>query len=65
MEIVTTYILKADNGKVLKNKNTGLLTPSVWLKVSDNKDDWEEIDEPVIEEEPIEEIIDGEVIDEN
>lgn len=65
MEIITTYILKAEQGKILQNKITGVQTPSVWLKVGDNKDDWEEIDEPIIEEEPIEEIIDGEVIDEN
>lgn len=51
MIIETTYILRAEQGKVLRNKNTGIQTPSVWLKVGDSKDDWEEIDEPVIVEE--------------
>ena len=55
MEVVTTYILKADEGKVLKNKETGIETPSVWLKVGESKEDWEEIDEPIPEEEPEEE----------
>ena len=57
MTIETTYILKADEGKMLRNKIDGIETPSVWLKIGDNKDDWEEIDMPVEEtvEEPLEE----------
>lgn len=55
MEIVTTYILKADDGKILQNKKTGQMTPSVWLKIGEEKDDWEEIDPPAPEEEPEEE----------
>lgn len=53
MTIETTYILKADEGKMLRNKIDGIETPSVWLKIGDSKDDWEEIDLPV--EEPVEE----------
>ena len=53
MTIETTYILKADEGKLLRNKTTGLQTTAVWLKVGDSKDDWEEIDIP--EEDPVEE----------
>lgn len=49
MTIETTYILKADEGKILRNKNDGMETPSVWLKIGDSKDDWEEIDLPVEE----------------
>ena len=52
MKIVTTVILQADEGKILRNKITGLETPSVWLKVGDSQDDWEEIDEPQPEPEP-------------
>lgn len=60
MTIETTYILKADEGKILRNKIDGLETPSVWLKIGDSKDDWEEvelpeeIDMPAVEE-PLEE----------
>lgn len=46
MTIETTYILKADEGKILRNKIDGIETPSVWLKIGDSKDDWEEIDMP-------------------
>ena len=46
MTIETTYILKADEGKMLRNKIDGIETPSVWLKIGDSKDDWEEIDAP-------------------
>ena len=46
MTIETTYILKADEGKILRNKIDGIETPSVWLKIGDSKDDWEEIDAP-------------------
>lgn len=49
MTIETTYILKADEGKMLRNKIDGIETPSVWLKIGDSKDDWEEIDLPVEE----------------
>ena len=45
----------ADEGKILQNKVTGLQTVSVWLKVGESKDDWEEIDAPIPEEEPVEE----------
>lgn len=57
MTIETTYILKADEGKILRNKIDGIETPSVWLKIGDSKDDWEEIDIPdtPIEEQEIEE----------
>ena len=57
MTIETTYILKADEGKMLRNKIDGIETPSVWLKIGDSKDDWEEIDMPdtPIEEQEIEE----------
>lgn len=57
MTIETTYILKADEGKMLRNKIDGIETPSVWLKIGDSKDDWEEIDIPdtPIEEQKIEE----------
>ena len=51
MIIETTYILRAEQGKVLRNKINGTQTPSVWLKVGDSKDNWEEIDEPIIVEE--------------
>lgn len=54
MTIETTYILKADEGKILRNKIDGIETPSVWLKIGNNKDDWEEIDLPAVEE-PLEE----------
>ena len=50
MTIETTYILKADDGKILRNKIDGMETPSVWLKIGDSKDDWEEIDMPLPEE---------------
>lgn len=50
MHTETTVILKAEEGKILQNKNTGIQTPSVWLKVGDSQDDWEEIDEPLPEE---------------
>lgn len=50
MHIETTVILKAEEGKILQNKNTGIQTPSVWLKVGESQDDWEEIDEPLPEE---------------
>ena len=43
MHIETTYILRADEGKILRNKITGIETPSVWLKIGDNQEDWEEI----------------------
>ena len=46
MTIETTYILKADEGKILRNKIDGLETPSVWLKIGDSKDDWEEVELP-------------------
>lgn len=52
MTIETTYILKADEGKMLRNKIDGIETPSVWLKIGDSKDDWEEIDAPEPEPEP-------------
>lgn len=57
MTIETTYILKADEGKILRNKIDGIETPSVWLKIGDSKDDWEEIDIPdtPVEEQEIEE----------
>jgi len=50
MHIEKTVILKAEEGKILQNKTTGIQTPSVWLKVGDSQDDWEEIDEPLPEE---------------
>lgn len=50
MTIETTYILKADDGKILRNKIDGIETPSVWLKIGDSKDDWEEVDMPLPEE---------------
>jgi len=46
MTIETTYILKADEGKILRRKGDGLETPSVWLRIGESKDDWEEIDLP-------------------
>lgn len=46
MTIETTYILKADEGKILRRKDDGLETPSVWLKIGESKDDWEEIEIP-------------------
>lgn len=46
----TTVILKAEEGKILQNKKTGIQTPSVWLKIGESQEDWEEIDIP--EEEP-------------
>ena len=56
MTIETTYILKADKGKMLRNKIDGTETPSVWLKIGDNKDDWEEVELPnepeIVEQEP-------------
>ena len=52
MTIETTYILKADDGKILRNKIDGIETPSVWLKIGDNKDDWEEVELPKEEELP-------------
>lgn len=57
MTIETTYILKADEGKMLRNKIDGIETPSVWLKIGDSKDDWEEVSIPdtPIEEQEIEE----------
>lgn len=60
MTIETTYILKADEGKMLRNKIDGIETPSVWLKIGDSKDDWEEVElpeevVPLVEEQPNEE----------
>lgn len=55
MTIETTYILKADDGKILRNKIDGIETPSVWLKIGDSKDDWEEVELPKEEELPNEE----------
>ena len=56
MTIETTYILKADEGKMLRNKIDGIETPSVWLKIGDSKDDWEEVELPnepeIVEQEP-------------
>lgn len=52
MTIETTYILKADDGKILRNKIDGTETPSVWLKIGDSKDDWEEVELPKEEELP-------------
>lgn len=49
MTIETTYILKADEGKMLRNKIDGIETPSVWLKIGDSKDDWEEVSIPADE----------------
>ena len=46
MTIETTYILKADEGKILRNKIDGIETPSVWLKIGVSKDDWEEVSIP-------------------
>lgn len=57
MTIETTYILKADEGKILRSKITGLETTAVWLKVGESKDDWEEIDKPA--EEPVDEDIEN------
>lgn len=51
MKIETTVILTADEGKILRNKKDGLETPSVWLKIGESQEDWEEIDEPTEEEE--------------
>jgi len=51
MQIETTVILRADEGKILRNKVNGIETPSVWLKIGESQEDWEEIDEPVVEEE--------------
>ena len=53
MTIETTYILKADEGKILHKLGTEIYTPSVWLKVGESQNDYEEIDEPIEEEEPI------------
>lgn len=53
MHTETTVILRAEEGKILQNKETGIQTPSVWLKVGESQDDWEEIDIPVVEEENI------------
>ena len=58
MKIETTYILKADEGKMLRNKIDGIETPSVWLKIGDSKEDWEEVElqeEIDIPDTPIEE----------
>lgn len=46
MIIETTYILKADEGKMLRRKTDGLETPSVWLQVGESQDDWEEVELP-------------------
>ena len=53
MKVVTTVILQADEGKILRNKVTGIETPGVWLKVGDSQDDWEEIDAPAPEPEEV------------
>ena len=50
MKIEITNILKADDGKILRNKNTNTTTPSLWLKIGDTVDNWEEIDIPVEED---------------
>lgn len=50
MQIETTVILRADEGKILRNKVNGIETPSVWLKIGESQEDWEEIDEPTPEE---------------
>lgn len=51
MKVETTVILTADEGKILRNKKDGLETPSVWLKIGESQEDWEEIDEHIEEEE--------------
>lgn len=58
MKIETTVILRADEGKILQHKETGVQTPSVWLKVGESQDDWEEIDEPLPEEPEVPEVED-------
>lgn len=55
MIIETTYILMADEGKLLRNKLSGIETPSVWLKIGDSKEDWEEVSIPA--DEPSEEVV--------
>ena len=46
MTIETTYILRADEGKILRRKTDGIETPSVWLKIGDRQEDWEEVELP-------------------
>lgn len=59
MTIETTQILKADEGKILRSKkDPDIQTPSVWLRIGESMDDWEEIDMPPVVEEP-EDIFDG------
>lgn len=42
----TMDILFAGEGKILRNKINGIETQSVWLKIGESQEDWEEIDEP-------------------
>ena len=65
MTIETTYILKADEGKILRNKIDGIETPSVWLKIGDSKDDWEEVELPQEIDLPVEEPVEPEIIEPN
>ena len=50
MHIETTVILKAEEGKILQNKKTGIQTPSVWLKIGESPEEPEE--EPQEDEQP-------------
>lgn len=44
MRRTVTEILEADEGKLLKNVKTGTITPSVWLRVGEEADEWTEVD---------------------
>lgn len=58
MEKKTIYLLKADEGKVIRQISKNLTACSIMLSETDSLDDFEEIDAPVEEALP-EELTDG------
>lgn len=52
--VANTIIRATGEGKTLHNTITGDYAPSVWLANHEILEDWEEVDEPAIEE-PVEE----------
>lgn len=45
MKTTTTLFLTAEDGKILRHKETGLTTKSVWLRANESIKLWEEINE--------------------
>ena len=54
MHILRETIWEAEDGKVFKNKNTGIVySELILLAVSDSIDNYEEVDKPVEPEEEV------------